>query len=110
MNLTMTKMKLGELSLYEQRGIFYKGNVLDIPDPWRDVEIMRDPLYLAGFDEGDDLGLTDADLHHAIIPVEVDGSTTYITGAYKDAGDIEGEYTVKIWLLIEEEPIPISES
>ena len=105
----MTKMKLGELSLYEQRGIFYKADIFDIPDPWHDVVIMRDPLYLDGFDEGDDQGLTDADLHHAIIPVNVDGSTTYITGAYKDAGDIEGEYTLKIWLLIEEDSVPIGE-
>lgn len=100
-------MKLGELSLYEQRGIFYKADVLDVPDPWRDLDLMLDPLYLTGFDEGDELSLTDADLHHAIIPLNAGGSTTYITGSYKDAGKIYGDYTVKIWLLIEEEPIPI---
>lgn len=99
-------MKLGELFLYEKRGIVYRGDVYDIPDPWRDVVIMREPLYLSGFDEGEDLGFTDADLHHAIIPVEVEGGTTYITGAYKDAGNIDDDYTLKIWLLVEEAPIP----
>lgn len=103
-------MKLGELSLYEKRGIVYRGDVFDIPDPWREVEMISDPRYLTGFDEGDDLGLTDADLHHAIVPVEVDGNTTYITGAYRDAGAFEKSYTVKIWLLVEEEPVPIDES
>lgn len=100
--------KLGDLTLKEKRGIFFRGSVLDIPDPWREVTMVSDRRYLTGFDEGDDLGLTDADLHHAIIPVAVDGGTTYITGAYKDAGNTE-DYTVKIWLLIEEEPIPIQD-
>lgn len=101
--------KLGDLTLKEKRGIFFRGSVLDIPDPWREVIMVSDRRYLTGFDEGDDLGLTDADLHHAIIPMDVDGNTTYITGAYRDAGNTEDDYTVKVWLLVEKEPVPIDD-
>lgn len=97
-------MKLGELSLYEKKGLFYQGDIMDVPDPGLEVKMVSDPVYLTGFVEGDDLGFSSADRHHAIIPVDIDGSTTYITGAYQDAGNVEGAYVVKVWLLIEEEP------
>ena len=102
-------MQLGQLSLYEKRGIFFKGNLREIPPPGREVEMVSDPWLLTGFNEGDELGLTDADRQHAIIPVEVEGNTTYITGTYKDAGNVYRPYTVTIWLLIEETPAALHE-
>ena len=82
---------------------------MEVPHPEREVDIISDPSYLTSFNKENEIGLTDADRHHAIIPVDVEGSNHYVTGAYQDTGHIDDTYTVKVWLLIEEKPVVLHE-
>ena len=96
-------MKTGEIALFEKKGIFYKADVYDLQHKENQEEINL--LSKLEFSEGFDLPLN---LNMEVIDVE--GSTGYITGAYKDAGNVrEFPYRIKVWLLIEEEPVPLKD-
>lgn len=92
-------MKTGEISLFEKKGLFFKADVFDRKHLENQKEISL--LTEAGFSDGFDLPL-----NLNLEEVDVEGNTGYLTGAYKDAGNItEFPYRIKIWLLIEEEPV-----
>jgi hypothetical protein len=96
-------MKTGEIALFEKKGIFYKADVFDRQHKENQEEINL--LSKVDFSEGSDLPLN---LNMEIVDVE--GNTGYITGAYKDAGNVtEFPYRIKVWLLIEEEPVLIKD-
>ena len=91
-------MKTGEISLFEKKGIFFKADVFDRQHLENQKEVSL--LTEAGFADKFDLPL-----NLNLEEVDVEGDTGYVTGAYKDAGNItEFPYRIKIWLLIEEEP------
>ena len=91
-------MKTGEVSLFEKKGIFFKADVFDRQHLENQKEVSL--LTEAGFADGFDLPL-----NLNLEGIDVEGDTGYVTGAYKDAGNItEFPYRIKIWLLIEEEP------
>jgi hypothetical protein len=92
-------MKTGEVSLFEKKGLFFKADVFDRQHLENQKEISF--LTEVGF-----LGDFDLPLNLRLEEVDVEGNTEYLTGAYKDAGNItEFPYRIKIWLLIEEEPV-----
>jgi hypothetical protein len=92
-------MKAGEIALFEKKGIFYKADVFDRQHKENQEEINL--LSKINFSEGSDLPV-----NLAMEVVDVEGNTGYITGAYKDVGNItEFPYRIKVWLLIEEEPV-----
>ena len=100
-------MKLGELSLFDPRGLFLKADVVENTSVCRDHDRLKKDRYLFGFDtdcNGNEIELNEpiADIH--IIPVTAEATGDYITGSYQDAGWAWQPYTVKLWLLIEEEP------
>ncbi|MBP2831255.1 hypothetical protein J8281_03560 [Aquimarina sp. U1-2] len=92
-------MKLGTLSLFEKRGIFFKEEVhnlgcgIELNDllELEKVDIIEPKLW----NQPDRI---------EIIPVSADGKTDYVTGIFQDSGMMEGSYEVTIWLLLEEEP------
>ena len=96
-------MKTGEVSLFEKKGIFFKADVFDRQHVGNQKEVSL--LTEAGFADGFDLPL-----NLNLEEIDVEGDTGYLAGAYKDAGNVaEFPYRIKIWLLIEEEPIPMKE-
>ena len=96
-------MKTGEIALFEKKGIFYKTDIFD-----RQRKENREEIHLLSkidFSEGLDLPL-----NLNMEEVDVEGNNEYITGAYKDAGNVrEFPYRIKVWLLTEEEPVPIKD-
>ena len=96
-------MKTGEITLFEKKGIFFKADVFDRQQKENKEEINL--LLKPEFSEGSELPL-----HLGMEVVDVEGNTGYITGAYKDAGNVkEFPYRIKVWLLIEEEPVPLKD-
>ena len=96
-------MKTGEISLFEKKGIFFKADVFDRQHLENQKEVSL--LTEAGFEDGFDLPL-----NLNLEDIDVEGNTGYVTGAYKDAGNItEFPYRIKIWLLIEEEPVLVKD-
>ena len=94
-------MKTGEIALFEKKGIFYKADVFDRQHKENQEEISL--LSKIDFSEGFDLPL-----NLKMEVVDVEGNNGYITGAYKDAGNVrEFPYRIKVWLLTEEEPVSI---
>ena len=104
-------MKLGELSLFEPRGLFLQTDVVENTAIYRDHDRLKKDRYLFGFDDcnSNEIELNEpiADIH--VIPVTAQATGDYITGAYQDAGWAYSPYTVKLWLLVEEAPKPLSE-
>lgn len=96
-------MKTGEIAFFEKKGLFFKADVYDRQHQENQEEINL--LSKTAFSEGFDFPLN---LNMEVIDVE--GNTGYITGAYKDAGNVkEFPYRIKVWLLIEEEPVPLKD-
>jgi hypothetical protein len=96
-------MKTGEITLFEKKGIFYKADVFHRQHKENQEEINL--LSRLDSSEGSDLPI-----NLAMEVVDVEGNAGYITGAYKDAGNVtEFPYRIKVWLLIEEEPVLIKD-
>ena len=96
-------MKTGEITLFEKKGIFYKADVYDMQhkENLEEIHLLSKTEFSEGFGLPVNLGMEVVDL---------EGNTGYITGAYKDAGNVkEFPYRIKVWLLIEEEPVPIND-
>lgn len=101
-------MILGELTLIDKTGIFLKEQVSDHSSIDKDPDRLEDSRYLEGFDL--ECGVTETELvghipSHLIEPLEIESKGDYIMGAFKDSGFATGTYTVKVWLMIEEEPL-----
>ena len=103
-------MKLGELSLFEPRGVFLQTDVIESTSIYRDHDRLQQDRYLFGFDNcnSNEVELNEPISGIHIIPVAAEATGDYITGSYQDAGWAWRPYTVKLWLLIEEEPQPLS--
>ena len=99
-------MKLGELSLYDPRGIFLKTEVIERTSIYRDNDRIEKDRYLFGFEDcnANEVELEEPISGIPVIPVMAEASGDYITGSYQDAGWSWQPYTVKLWLLVEEEP------
>ncbi|WP_017730714.1 hypothetical protein [Nafulsella turpanensis] len=96
-------MKTGEIALFEKKGLFFKADVYDSQHQENQEETNL--LSKIDFSEGFDFPVN---LNMEVVDVE--GNTGYITGAYKDAGNVrEFPYRIKVWLLIEEEPVPLKD-
>lgn len=96
-------MKTGEIALFEKKGLFYKADVFDrqLKENQEEINLLSKTAFSEGFDFPVNLNME---------VVDVEGNTGYITGAYKDARNVkEFPYRIKVWLLIEEEPVPLKD-
>ena len=96
-------MKTGEITLFEKKGIFFKADVFDRhhKENQEEINLLLKPEFSEGFNLPPNLGTE---------VLDVEGNTGYISGAYKDAGNVkEFPYRIKVWLLIEEEPVPLKD-
>lgn len=100
-------MILGELSIFSKHGIAMKTEVIETTSVFRDRDRLLRDRYLFNFDTNcnfNEIELNEPIPNLPIHPLDIAVSGDYITGAFKDAGYASGLYTVKLWLLIEEEP------
>jgi hypothetical protein len=104
-------MKLGELSLFDPRGLFLRTEVIERTSIFRDNDRIEKDRYLFGFEDtnANEVELEEPISGIHIIPVTAEATGNYISGAYQDAGFAWQPYVVKLWLLVEEEPEVISE-
>ena len=104
-------MKLGELSLFDPQGLFLKTDVIENTSIHRDNDRIEKDRYLFGFEDSNanEVELEEPISGIHIIPVTAEATGDYITGSYQDTGWAWQPYTVKLWLLVEEEPKILSE-
>ena len=102
-------MKLGDLTLIHQSGLFLREQVMDMASLERDPERLEVEHHLTDFNL--ECGAMETELLEPvpvlpITPVEIRSEGDYISGSFKDSGLATGPYTVKVWLMIEEsEPL-----
>ena len=105
-------MVLGELTLLHKTGIFLKDQISVHTSNESDVDRLEQNRYLEDFDM--ECGETEVELvepiqRYLIEPLDIQSMGDYITGSFKDIGFAAGPYTVKVWLMIEEEPGTLSQ-
>ena len=104
-------MILGELTLINKTGIFLKKQVSLHTSVEGDADRLEDNRHLQDFDM--ECNETEVELFEPIQryitePLDIQSKGGYITGSFKDNGLASGPYTVKAWLMIEEEPQTIN--
>ena len=105
-------MILGELSLFSKHGIAMRVEVSEPTSVSRDHDRLKQDRYLFGFDTNgnqNEVELNEPIPNVPVHPLDIPVQGDYITGSYKDARYASGPYRVKLWLMIEEEPTPLSE-
>lgn len=115
--MTMTKMTtepmiLGELSIFSPKGIEMKTEVIEPTSIFRDHDRLKQDRYLFNFDTNcnfNEIELNEPIPNLPIHPLDIAVSGDYVTGSFKDAGYATGPYKVRLWLMIEEEPITLND-
>lgn len=100
-------MELGEFSIISKQGVELRDHLIEVTTIERDHDRLKQDRYLFGFDldcNGSEVELNEPIANIRMYPLEILISGDYLIGSFKDSGLAPGPYTVKLWLMIEEEP------
>ena len=93
-------------------GVELKDHVIEVTTVELDHDRLKQDRYLLSYDldcNGSEVELNEPIANIPIHPLDIPITGDYLTGAFKDSGLAPGSYTVKLWLMIEEEPEAVEE-
>ena len=89
--------KIGTLSLFQKRGLFYREEPLFSEDRFSKLEgEIANPEFFPK-------SVASLPHRHQVAIVDENGNTDFVRALYKDSASQQYPYEITVWLLVEEE-------